>query len=560
MNQQVETSAAQIARYIDIMAEKQPYLHAVVFPEGRSKDRRVAYTHLTYQQLFEETESLALKLIKEGINKGDRCALMVKPSLDFFILTFSLFKIGAIPILIDPGIGRHYLKRCLNEAEPSVFIGIPKAQIARVLFGWCKNSLRKIITIGGSIGYGGITLESIRAKNKPTSFEAEFPKTDPDDTAAILFTSGSTGQPKGAIYSHQNFMAQVELLKSAYQITPGERDLCTFPLFALFAPALGMTAIIPDMDFTLPAQVDPLKIAEAIDNFGATNLFGSPALLRRVGTWLKENPRTFPSLKRVISAGAPVPASVLALIQPALTMGAQIHTPYGATESLPVASISSEEILQETAKKTRTGSGICVGKPIEGVITRIIKITDDAIPTWDHRFIQETGTVGEIVVTGPHVTAGYYNRPTATKLSKIYDESCSRVWHRMGDLGYLDAKGRIWFCGRKSQRVKIEGSDLYTIACEGIFNEHPKVLRTALVGIGPQQNEAPVLCVETQGSTNKAEQLVIKRELLTLGQKFQNTKDIKTVLFKETFPVDIRHNSKIFREKLKEWATKELNS
>ena len=546
----------KITDYLDAMAQKNPFQAAIIFPEGRDKEGRVAYTHVTYAQLQEETDALSMWFLEQNIVKGERCAVMIRPSIDFFLVTFSLLRIGAVPVFIDPGIGSHYLKKCLAAAAPTVFIGIAKAQIARMLFGWSKDTIKKVFTVGSRFGFGGICLHRYK---KESSKRRPLPTSSAQDLAAILFTSGSTGEPKGVLYKHAHFMSQVDALRELYNIEPSERDLCTFPLFALFAPALGMTAIIPDMDFQRPKDVDPRKLVEAIDNFGVQNFFGSPALLRTFGQYLAKNPRTFPTLKRILSAGAPVPSEVLRLIKPCLTGKADIYTPYGATECLPVASMGASEILQETAKLSERGFGVCVGKPIKGIKVRIIQVSDSPISVMEPSLQVPKGTIGEITVCGKHATEQYYRRPESTQSAKIKDKETGLLWHRMGDLGYVDEKGRLWYCGRKTQRVKTKNGDLYTDAIEGIFNGHKAVLRTALVGVKEGDSEGAVLCVETRERADKEEKARIKRDLLTLAAKDPRTSAIDKVLFHKSFPVDIRHNSKIFREKLKDWATKELS-
>jgi acyl-coenzyme A synthetase/AMP-(fatty) acid ligase len=378
-----------------------------------------------------------------------------------------------------------------------------------------------------------------------------------DEIAAILFTSGSTGVAKGVVYTHAHFAAQVDTLRRLYDIRPGEVDLPTFPLFGLYGPALGLTSVLPEMDATRPALVDPARILNAVRHFGVTNLFGSPALIRRVGEYGVEQGVQLPTLRRVISAGAPVPAAVVARFCRMLPEGVQVFTPYGATEALPVASIGSAEILGETGKQSGVGGGVCVGRPVEGMTVRVIRISDEPIPTWSEKLEVPAGQIGEIVVRGPVVTASYYNRPQSTALAKIEDTQRGGFWHRMGDLGYVDDRGRIWFCGRKSQRVITPAGTLFTIPCEGIFNTHPAVRRTALVGVVRKGEMIPVLCVEREpGVAGSNEQL--RQELLELGAMYPHTQAIQEVLFHPAFPVDIRHNAKIFREKLAIWAAGKL--
>jgi len=532
-----------IAAHLPEMARLQPDTPAIIFPKGNIR--------LSFNELNTLSDRIAHGLVKNGIGRGVRTVLMVPPGPDLFALTFALFKAGAIPVLIDPGLGIKNLKTCLAEAEPQAFIGIPKAHIARILFGWSKSTLKTYVTVGRRLFWRGFTLADL-LKHEEVDISFSPAPTDRDDTAAILFTSGSTGPPKGAVYSHGNFSAQVEALREVYDIRPGEIDLPTFPLFALFAPALGMTAVIPEMDFTRPGSVDPDKIISAINTYGATTMFGSPALINRVSRYGAEHGTTLPTLKRVISAGAPVPAVVLERFTKMLEPDAEIFTPYGATEALPVCSIGSREILGETRAITDAGGGVCIGKPVPGIRLEVIEISDEAIPVWKDSLRAPPGRIGEIVVQGGQVTRGYYNRSEANRLSKISDPDGGFL-HRMGDLGGFDEKGRLWFCGRKSHRVETSDGPLFTIPVEGVFNTHPAVFRTALVGIGKSGSQKPVLCVELEQNAG-ADKEQIRKELLEIAKAHVHTLGISTFLFHPAFPVDIRHNAKIFREKLAVWA------
>jgi olefin beta-lactone synthetase len=548
-----------IAAHLPEIARTRPYAAAVVCPAGR-RAGRPCYTQWTFRDLDRESDTIARALEKRGVVRGMRVALMVPPSLEFFALTFALFKLGTVPVLIDPGMGVRNLGRCLAEAGPTAFIGVPKAQLARRLLGWGRESIRIVVTVGG-LPRGPSTLES-STRRTHTGEPYPIARTQPDETAAILFTSGSTGPPKGAVYTHAIFAAQVAMLRDLYAIEPGEVDLCTFPLFALFGPALGMTAIIPEMDATRPGQVNPTRIFEAIETFGVTNMFGSPALLRRVADHGARHGGVLPTLRRVISAGAPVPARVLETFASMLAPGVPISTPYGATEALPVASIDSHEILGSTRHETDRGAGVCVGRPVPGMDVAIIRISDDPIPEWADDLLVPDGTIGEIVVQGPVVTREYFHRPEATALAKIADPARGQggFRHRMGDLGYRDAEGRIWFCGRKAHRVVTAGGTLYTIPCEAVFNTHPEVARTALVGVGPAGRKRPILCVEPKTwPLSKADSGRLRGELLELGTTRPHTRPIATVLLHRSFPVDIRHNAKIFREKLAVWAARRVS-
>jgi acyl-CoA synthetase (AMP-forming)/AMP-acid ligase II len=560
-------STVNIATHLKQMAQRQPEQTAVMLPAGREKDGGVRYQCLTYQQLDCLSDAIAARLVSHGIERGMRTVLMVPPSLEFFATTFALFKVGAISVFVDPGMGVKNIGKCLAEAEPVGFVGITKAHFARRLMGWGKQSLRKLVAVGRDASVcrwlgRNTAIWDVADLLTHLSPESSFPMVEPpaDETAAILFTSGSTGVPKGAVYSHGNFSAQIEMLRTAFQIQPGEIDLCTFPLFALFAPALGMTAVVPRMDFTRPASVDPVEIATPIARHGVANLFGSPALLNRVGR-AYEGTACWPSLRRVLSAGAPVSPEIVERFVQRLPAGVQVMTPYGATESLPVAIIGSDEILSETRHITARGGGTCVGRPVAGMEIRIIRISDEPIPEWSDVLLSPPGEIGEIVVSGLNVTQQYFRRDDLTALAKIYDPAIGRMRHRMGDVGYLDSQGRLWFCGRKSQRVISANRTYFTEPAEGIFNAHPDVFRTALVGVRLNGQIEPVLCVETEAAraglrTGSPQKLT--ESLLELGARFEETRDIRTILYHPAFPVDIRHNSKIFREKLAVWAAGKL--
>ena len=508
---------------------------------------------LTYAELDTRSDAIAAGLARHGVARGTRTVVRVRPTPEFFLLMFALFKAGAVPVLVDPGIDRRALKQCLDEARAEAFVGIPLAQIARVLLGWAKSA-RVRITTGRRAWLADATLAQVERAGAGAG--PQLADTTPDDTAAILFTSGSTGVPKGVVYRHRHFAAQVAMLREAFDIEPGGVDLPTFPPFALFDPALGLTSVIPDMDPTRPARADPRKLHAAMARFGVTQLFGSPALMRV----LADHGAALPGVTRVTSAGAPVPPGVVAAMRRLLPAGARFWTPYGATECLPVAVIEGAELVS-LRDRTEAGAGTCVGRPVPPNEVRIVAIDDAAIDDWSGVRELAIGGVGEITVAGPTATDSYFNRDAATRLAKIRErlpDGGERIVHRMGDLGWFDAEGRLWFCGRKSQRVETVDGPLYTEQVEPVFDTHPRVRRTALVGVGARGAQAPVLCVELAAGAGTRDWPRIEDELRALGGVLEHTAAVGTFLRHPGFPVDIRHNAKINREALARWATRML--
>lgn len=538
------TIYTNIASSLKKTAQTLPYKRAVVYPAGRDKNNHVLYSHLTFKQLDALSDRLAVGLEGIGISRGTRTILMVPPGMEFFIIVFAMFKIGAVPVVVDPGMGIDRMVQCLHQGRPKAFIGIEKAHLLRLVKPQYFKQVRHWVTVGRKWFWGGYTFRQLLS-NEQKSFTPV--QTSQDETAAIVFTTGSTGPAKGVVYTHGNFDAQIKQIKAHFNIGPDEIDLPTFPLFALFDPALGMTAVIPDMDPTRPAKAHPEKIIEAVENHGITNMFASPALLNRVGKYGRENNITLPSLRRVVSAGAPVSPENIEQFVGLLSGDAQIHTPYGATEAVPVISISSDEILSETRHLTEKGFGLCIGRPIENTQVRLIKITDTPITQIRDSLLVPEKQVGEIIVKADLVTQHYFNNREADLTAKIPD-SDGRIWHRMGDLGWMDSKGRIWFCGRKSHRVITEKGTLFTIPVESIFNNHPAVYRSALTGVGPTNSQTPVIFVEPYESFDNQKDLIA--ELIALAQSNPLTEDIHHIFIEKQFPVDIRHNAKIFREKL----------
>ena len=509
---------------------------------------------LTYAQLDARSDAIAAGLAGRGVGRGSRTVVMVRPTPEFFLLMFALFKAGAVPVLVDPGIDRRALRQCLAEADPDAFIGIPLAMVASAVLGWAESA-RLRVTTGKRAWLADATLAAVEREGAGAG--PQLADTAPDDTAAILFTSGSTGVPKGVVYRHRHFVAQVDMLRQAFGIEPGGIDLPTFPPFALFDPALGLTSIIPDMDPTRPAQANPRQLHAAIARFGVTQLFGSPALLRV----LAAHGEALPTVRRVTSAGAPVPPEVVATMLELLPANARLWTPYGATECLPVAVIEGRELLS-LRTRTESGAGTCVGHPVAPNDVRIIRIADDAIPVWHDALLAGAGQVGEITVAGPSTTDAYFNRDAQTALAKIREhlaDGSERLVHRMGDLGWFDAEGRLWFCGRKSQRVVVDDvTTLCTEQVEPVFNAHADLARSALVGVGPQGAQRPVLVVELGRGVDKRHWPRIAGELRHLGEGYVHTAKVDGFLrHPGPLPVDIRHNAKIGRETLAAWAARQ---
>ncbi len=529
---------------------------AVAAPRHKWSRRPIQYQTMTFSQLEDKSSAIAMGLQNMGVQPGTRLALLVPPGLDFVAFVFGMFKAGVVVILIDPGMGRKNMIRCLADAHPAGMVGIPIAQLMRNVFARRFPLCRYNVVVSGK-WWPGCVSAACFAQLDGSQFRA-IDQTS-EAPAAIIFTTGSTGPPKGVLYRHRVFLEQARQIRDHFMIEPGSVDVSGFPLFALFNCAMGTTTVFPQMDATRPADVDPLDIKDAIDTFSADQSFGSPALWNTVSRYAVDHNISFPTIRRVFTAGAPVPPHILARIRKVIHVDGEAHTPYGATEALPVASNSATVVLKETAAKTGMGLGTCVGNRFPDIRWRIIAISDDPINRISDSRELQLHQIGELIVRGAVVTDQYVTSDIANTLHKIRDGD--GFWHRMGDVGYLDELDRFWFCGRKSQRVIKPQETMFTIVVEGIVNTHPQIYRSALVGVGTRGEHTPVVIAEPwphEWSKSRARQRQLIDEILEICQSNPLTCSIRHVMLKRRLPVDIRHNSKIFREQLATWATAEI--
>lgn len=553
------SASANIARHLPRMAALQPDHPAIKLPRGRTPDGRIDYLTLTFRELAAEVAAWAAHLAARGVRPGDRTLVMVRQGLPLIAAAFALFQLGAIPIIIDPGMGRKNLLACVARSRPRVLLGIPLAQLFSHVCRAAFATVAVRVWVRGSTTARLAPPAAAAGADRQPASPAPPVASAPADLAAILFTSGSTGAPKGVCYTHGMFDAQVRLVRATYGIAPGEVDLPMLPIFALFNPALGVTTIVPELDPSRPAAADPAKLLQALRQENVTTTFGSPTLWRKLAAHAAAHHLQLPALRRVLLAGAPVPADLFAAVQALLPHGAA-HSPYGATEALPLCTIDAATVAAETAAATAAGAGTCVGHPVPEIALRIIALTDAPLATLADATPLPPGAIGEILARGPVVTATYDALPEATARAKLADPADGGLWHRLGDAGYLDGAGRLWFCGRGAERVVTrDGTLLFTEQVEPIFNAHPAVRRTALVAVGPHDGRRAALVIEPRDPASVATPSLrrqLLRELRALGALHPHTDGIRLAYLHPGFPVDVRHNAKIHRLALAHWANR----
>ncbi|MEZ5979885.1 MAG: fatty acid CoA ligase family protein [Planctomycetota bacterium] len=552
------TARVNVALRLDAHAAASPDRAAVRTASGGASPR---FADASFAEVATRSRRIGSGLLELGLERGARVCLFVRPGADFVACTYGLVRAGLVPVLIDPGMGRRSLLRCVEKVGAAALVGVARAHVARTLWPEPFREIEHTVLVGGAPpGLGGRlaqhTLDAIEARG---SDAFEGCDTRADDVSAILFTSGSTGPPKGVVYTHGIFDAQVEALRELYGFEPGEADVACFPLFALFDNAMGVTSVFPEMDPSRPARCDPARIVGALRASAASTAFASPAVWKRVVPWCESNGVRLDALRRAVTAGAPIPPELVRRLVALLGAGGRAYTPYGATECLPVANVSDVEIAVAN-DATEHGAGNFVGRPVLGSDVVVARVRDEPVPRFDPGDVLPTGEVGEIWVRSRVATPQYLFDERATALAKVRCDD-GTFFHRMGDLGRLDETGGLWFQGRVNHRIRTADGDVPCVPVENLFLAHPEVERCALVGVGEPGAQRAVLVVEPKrrGFPFRARRPELAASILAHGRaRSERAGVVDEVLFERRFPTDPRHNAKIVREELAARAARRL--
>jgi olefin beta-lactone synthetase len=533
---------------------------AVIVPDGRAADGSRRYREHTYRELSRDVEGTAIGLRELGIAERTRAVFMAPPSYAGCVAGLALTRVGETTVWIDPAVGYRNVAERLRRLEVEAFFGVPLAHLGRMALGWGPRFGSKAVVIDGPGFLGARSLASLR--RTPPSSPAS-PAIRPRDPATIMYTTGSTGPAKPALYEHRNLCSIFRLAHETWRFDQRAEppvDMPVFPAFFSVGLSAGGTIVIPPIDYVRqgPAKVDPHALLEVIRDCQVQTLFASPVILENLARLGRDEGATAPSLHTVIGGGAPLYAHVIGPLRAMLGVDGEVHADYGATEALPATELRGREALTDTFAATARGAGLCVGRAFGGVALKIVAIVDGPIDTLAAARELAPGEIGEIIVRGPHVSPRYADDPASTRANKILDAD-GGVWHRLGDAGYLDEAGRLWCCGRVGHRIALPSGPLFPLMCEPIFDAHPRVRRSGLVGVATADAIAPVICVELiDGTTQGGELAALRDELLAIAARYPTTSSIRHVLFHARLPVDPRHNSKIERPALARWAARRL--
>ena len=520
-------------------ATQNPEKYAVISTEGN-------FAPKTFKSLFDEVKKTAYFFKKKGIKKGDRILLIVKPGIDLINCCFGLLHRGAIPIIIDPGMGLKALSKCIKTSKPVAIVGIPLALSISYLFSKSFQSIKIRISVSKANEY-------LRDRNETNFKDFDHVILQECDLAAIVFTSGSTGSPKGVRYLIKNFNTQILSLKNNFGLGPTDIDLVTLPVFSLFNPALSITSVISDINPRKPASADPKSIVSTIIDYKITTAFCSPIIGKKISSYCDKNSIVLPNVNRIMLAGASTHPSIVERLAKTIPNG-RVLLPYGATEALPV-SFSDHNQIKKIKDSILSGQGSSLGYPISKKSVMLVPITNSPLPNdWEETInpVKEQNCIGEICITGDIVTDGYDGMPGATRDARFHYND--HTYHRMGDIGYWDGCNSLRFLGRKAELLITSAGMLETERCEPIINNYDEVEKCALIGIGMYKIKEPCIVIELVHNLKSYPSALISKIRNLLNRDFTEYK-INRVFIEKKIPVDSRHNAKIHRLSLaKKWT------
>jgi acyl-CoA synthetase (AMP-forming)/AMP-acid ligase II len=482
---------------------------------------------ITFEELDRAAASAAGDLVAAGLRPGMRALVFSPMSIGLYTSIIGMFRIGVTAVFVDPSGGHKRVDRCIARVGPQAFVAVPRAHLLRL-------TSRAVRSVGMKMAIGGGVPHARPIAHRTSGTSAPIEPCDADTPAVITFTSGSTGEPKAAVRTHGFLLAQHQALVESLALAPGDVDLTTLPIFLLANLASGVTSVIPDADLRSPGAIDPRPVLNQIESARPTRTVASPAFLDRLVTHAERDSVRLRSFRRIFTGGAPVFPRVLDALARAAP-AASIVAVYGSTEAEPIAEIDQRDIAPADREAMRDGAGLLAGPPVRAIHLRILKERwGTPLGPWSPDELEREAlapkTSGEIVVAGDHVLSGYLDGvgDDETKIS-VGD----RVWHRTGDAGYIDDRGRLWLVGRCSARVSDEGGVLYPFAVECAAADVDGIRRSAFLLHRRQR----VLVVELQENAPAT-----TRETLLSRLAWARLADVRIV---PAIPVDKRHNAKV---------------
>lgn len=533
-----------VASFLELHGEKRPSQVAFYWVEpekllkwSSSPTETLEHQTMTMGRLAELSARVATGLTKLGIKQGDRLILFVPMSAQLYLAMSALQRIGAIPVFLDSWTRRTNLLSSIQQVKPVGIISYDRA------FQFGKNIAGlDLIPIKISIDPTDVNPSALLDDLAKTRSKAPITPVEQEDTALITFTTGSSGTPKGANRTHRFLAAQHYALNRYVPYLQEDVDLPVFPVFTLNNIAAGVSTVIPAIDVGEPKESDPFVLLSQMKSCRVNCTTLSPSLFNAVAQYCLKTNLKVPSLRRIITGGAPVSRDDLERFKS--VSSAEVLILYGSTEVEPMAHISDVEISSVTDVR---GEGVQVGRIDDGLRYKLLKIQKGRIEVnhaKDWAKLESTpGEAGELIVAGEHVCGDYYNNPEAFKRAKIKDLD-GTVWHRTGDVVRIDEKACLWVLGRVHNAILRKGKYLFPVQAEIILKRLPFVLAAAYLGVpdgilGERTVAVIVQRRQELGTQRPAWEAQVKKA-------FQSSQiPLDKIVFCDNIPMDPRHHSKI---------------
>lgn len=503
---------------------------------------------ISFSELERRSRHAAAELRAGGVTKGAPVLLFHPPSADLYAVLIGLIRTGAVAVVIDPAGGRVLLRDACALLPPMALFASPRAHLLRLVVpalrripakftsGWTPLPARTLSarTLSTSSYRGGSHTET-------ESTHIACVECDDDDLALVTFTSGSTGQPKGARRTHGILRAQHEALRDI-AAQQGDADLVTLPIVVLSNLAAGATTVLPNASSARPRNIDAGAIARQLDRRVITRITASPAIVDALADHAIHRRSPFDAVHLIVTGGGPVFPDIIDRASRAAP-NARMVSVYGSTEAEPITHIDNRDVSPLDRAAMESGAGLLVGRPVRSVQLRIMRdplLRDysrsaaPSIRSLDEREFAAlslpTGEAGEIVVTGDHVVRGYVN---GIGNSETKFRVAGIVWHRTGDMGRLDDHGRLWLLGRCSAAIHDARGTAHPFAVECAARSRMRLRDVALV----QWQGERVLVVSAPRHDHTP--------TVAEAQTAIPWAAIDRVITVACIPVDARHNSKV---------------
>jgi acyl-CoA synthetase (AMP-forming)/AMP-acid ligase II len=505
-----------------------------------------AHAEISYRDFGLRIRHFAQGLLDLGIQKGDRVIIFLPMGLDMYTAMFAVQRIGAIAVFLDSWARANHLGASADCVDPKAMISFkPAFDLVAQVPEFSKMPLK--ILWGAGEGF-----EHRFDKLLATSGEAPIAAVESEFTALITFTTGSSGTPKGANRTHRFLSAQHEALNGVIPYTPADRDLPAFPIFSLNNLAAGVTTVLPALDLARPSERDPAMLISQIVTQGVSCATLSPSMLVGVAKHCHATSTQMSGLRRVVTGGAPISKDDVASFVE-IAPNAELWVLYGSTEVEPMAHIEGHAWLAQKPKSSDPEileEGVNVGHIDSSLDYKFIKIRKDGIDLketpWSEIELPK-GEIGEFIVSGDHVCRDYYNNPGAFFKAKIMGED-GRVWHRTGDLAYLDDEGHLWMVGRIHNAIERGGKYHFPVRPEVLLKRMEFTAQAAYLGLPDASltEKTAVALKLREGASQEQVVAEVKRVFA------KNQIPVDEIHLVESIPMDPRHHSKVEYTALKD--------